>query len=123
MTIIAIATAALVDYKSYLRRKRQEGSETVFRAIQQLNVVGRHFVAAALTPFAIATAEVAVVLLVVKTGWSSIPAVGLGGAIGATAAMAAHPLVIRFWRKANGTTHKSNPRSGLSGRTSSRGDG
>lgn len=57
------------------------------RAMQQQNVIGGHYLAAALTPFAIAGAEVASVIFVVRTGWDAIPAVGLGGAIGVCLAM------------------------------------
>jgi len=60
------------------------------RAIQQLNVVGGHYLAAALTPFLIAAGDVSLVLLVVDRGWSSIPFSGLGGAIGAVSAMWLH---------------------------------
>ena len=60
------------------------------RAIQQQNVIGGHYMAAALTPYAIAAAEVATVLIVVETGWSAIPWVGTGGAIGAVSAMYVH---------------------------------
>ena len=65
------------------------------RAMQQQNVIGRHFIAAAITPYFIALGEVASVLLVVDTGWSAIPLVGTGGAIGAVAAMIAHPYIVR----------------------------
>jgi len=71
---LVIATAALV----------------FLRAIQQQNVIHGHYVMAAVTPFGIAAAEVAMVLFVVDTGWSSIPYVGTGGAIGVVAGMAAH---------------------------------
>lgn len=57
------------------------------RAMQQQHVIGGHYLAAALTPYAIATAEVASVLLVVRTGWDAIPVVGLGGSIGVCLAM------------------------------------
>lgn len=60
------------------------------RAIQQQNVIGGHYMAAAITPYLIACAEVASVLLVVQTGWSAIPWVGTGGALGVTSAMLAH---------------------------------
>lgn len=60
------------------------------RAIQQLNVVYSLYWAAALTPFAIAAGDVAVILLAVEHGWASIPWVGLGGAMGALSAMWAH---------------------------------
>jgi hypothetical protein len=71
---IAVASAALV----------------FLRAIQQQNVIHGQYMAAAITPFAIAAAEVASVLWVVSAGWSSIPYVGLGGAVGVTAAMWVH---------------------------------
>jgi hypothetical protein len=60
------------------------------RAIQQLNVVGGHYLAAALTPYLIAAGDVAVVLLVVDAGWWSIPWAGTGGALGAVSAMVLH---------------------------------
>ncbi len=60
------------------------------RAIQQQNVIGGHYVAAALTPYAIAFAEVASVLWVVSIGWTAIPWVGTGGALGVLAAMYLH---------------------------------
>ena len=66
------------------------------RAIQQQNVIGGHYISAAITPYLIAVGEVAVVLLVVDTGWQSIPLVGTGGALGAVSAMWVHR---RFWRK------------------------
>lgn len=57
------------------------------RAIQQQNVIHRHYIAASITPYAIAVGEVATVLWVVDKGWSSIPWVGTGGAIGVTLGM------------------------------------
>ena len=66
-----------------------------FRGIQQLNVVHHRYVAAALTPYLIACADVSSVLLVVHKGWSSIPWVGTGGAIGVTAAMYTHRKFVR----------------------------
>ena len=60
------------------------------RAIQQQNVIHGHYFMAAITPFGIAAAEVALVLFVVDTGWSSIPYVGTGGAIGVVSGMAVH---------------------------------
>ena len=65
------------------------------RAIQQQNVIGGHYVAAALTPYLIATAEVATVLIVVETGWSAIPWVGTGGAIGVVSAMYLHRIIFK----------------------------
>ena len=60
------------------------------RAIQQQNVIHGQYLLAAITPYAIAVAEVATVLWVVQIGWSAIPWVGTGGAIGVTSAMALH---------------------------------
>lgn len=57
------------------------------RGLQQLNVVHGRYLAAALTPFAIAVAEVASVLFVVANGCEAIPFVGAGGACGVTLAM------------------------------------
>ena len=69
------------------------------RAIQQQNVIGGHYIAAAITPYLIAIGEVATVLLVVDTGWSAIPWVGTGGAMGATSAMYMHRKIVQFTRK------------------------
>jgi hypothetical protein len=66
------------------------------RAIQQQNVIGGHYVAAALTPYAIAIAEVASVLWVVSIGWTAIPWVGTGGALGVLSAMYLHR---RYFRR------------------------
>lgn len=60
------------------------------RAWQQQNVIHGHYVMAAITPYAIAVAEVASVLWVVSVGWSSIPWVGTGGAMGVVSAMYVH---------------------------------
>ncbi len=60
------------------------------RAIQQQNVIHGNYLLAAITPYAIAVFEVAVVLWVVDTGWSAVPWVGTGGALGVTAGMARH---------------------------------
>lgn len=60
------------------------------RAIQQQNVIHGNYILAAITPYAIAVAEVASVLWVVSIGWSSIPWVGTGGAIGVVSAMVFH---------------------------------
>jgi hypothetical protein len=60
------------------------------RAIQQQNVIHGNYLLAAVTPYALAVAEVASVLWVVNTGWSAIPWVGSGGAAGVVTAMALH---------------------------------
>ena len=57
------------------------------RGMQQQHVIGGHYLAAAITPFAIAAAEVASVLFVVQTGWPAVPFVGAGGACGVCLAM------------------------------------
>ena len=60
------------------------------RAVQQLNVIHHRVSWAIVTSFAIAFAEVAVVLIVVDRGWTAAPWVGAGGAVGVTSAMALH---------------------------------
>jgi len=61
-----------------------------FRALQQLNVTGGHYIAAAITSYAIGAAEVAVILMAIEYGWIAIPWMGTGGAIGVTTAMLMH---------------------------------
>ena len=65
------------------------------RAMQQQNVIGGHYLAAAFTSYLMAGAEVGVVLSVVSYGWDAVPWLGTGGAVGVTAAMAAHRWVFR----------------------------
>lgn len=65
------------------------------RGIQQQNVIHGHYAMAAITPYFIAIGEVASVLFVVDTGWSSIPYVGTGGAIGITLSMYLHRRVFK----------------------------
>ena len=60
------------------------------RSIQQQNVIHGNYKAAAITPYFIACAEVASVLLVVSIGWAAIPYVGTGGAMGCTLGMLVH---------------------------------
>lgn len=60
------------------------------RAWQQQNVVHGHYVNATITSYAMALANVAVVLGVVHTGWPAIPWMGTGGALGVITAMYAH---------------------------------
>jgi len=75
MIKLTIATAALV----------------FFRGLQQQNVIHGHYIAAAVTPFAIAAGEVATVLWVVQANtFAAVPWIGIGGAIGVTASMWAH---------------------------------
>jgi hypothetical protein len=66
------------------------------RAIQQQNVIGGHYLAAALTPYLIAAGEVAVIGIVAASpSLGAVLAVGTGGAIGATGAMWAHRRIRR----------------------------
>jgi hypothetical protein len=60
------------------------------RAFQSINVVRGHYLAAALTPFAIAAGEIAVVGAIVVSGWSAWPWIGAGGSVGAVGAMVLH---------------------------------
>lgn len=60
------------------------------RGMQQQNVIHGQYLLAAMTPFAIAIAEVASVVWVVQVGWPAVPWVGLGGALGVTSAMFLH---------------------------------
>lgn len=75
------------------------GIATFFRvfllAFQSQNIINGIYVWAAITPFLIAVAEVAIVLLVVEEGWPSVPYVGVGGSLGAVFAMYVH----RRWVK------------------------
>jgi len=74
MIILTIVTALLV----------------FLRAFQSQNVVCGYYWWAILTSYGMAIGEVAVVLFVVDKGWSSIPWIGTGGAIGVVLAMYIH---------------------------------
>ena len=65
------------------------------RAIQQQNVIGGHYVAAALTPSLIAAGEIAVVGAIVLDAWAAWPWISAGGAIGAIGAMWLHRRMTR----------------------------
>lgn len=69
------------------------------RAVQQQNVVGGHYIAAALTPALIAAGEIAVVGAIVGNGWAAWPWISAGGGIGATLAMAAHRAAVARGRQ------------------------
>lgn len=60
------------------------------RAVQQLNVIHDRWVWAAITPFALAAAEVGLILVVVNKGWPAVPWIGAGGSAGVLSAMALH---------------------------------
>ena len=61
-----------------------------FKAIQQQNVIHGNYAMAAVTPYILALCEVATVLWVVDTGWTAVPWVGTGGAVGVVAGMLSH---------------------------------
>jgi hypothetical protein len=69
------------------------------RAVQQLNVVGGHYLMASITPFAIAAGDAAWVIAVGVHGWDAVIPMGTGGAIGAVLAMRSHPWLVRRFRK------------------------
>ena len=60
------------------------------KAWQQQNVTHSHYVMAAATSYGLAICEVAILLIVVDRGWSAVPWIGTGGAIGVTSAMWLH---------------------------------
>jgi len=60
------------------------------RAFQTQNVIHKHYVSAVGTSYLMAIGEVAMVLYVVEIGWSAIPWIGTGGAIGVTLSMYLH---------------------------------
>ena len=53
----------------------------------------------ALTSFAIAAAEVALMLQIIEHTWSAAPWIGLGGALGVTVAMATHRKIRELFSK------------------------
>jgi len=60
------------------------------RAFQTQNVIHKHYMTAVGTSYLMAIGEVAMVLYVVEIGWSAIPWIGTGGAIGVTLSMYLH---------------------------------
>jgi len=60
------------------------------RAFQSQNVVHGYYWWAAVTSYALAFGEIALILYVVQQGWSSAIFVGTGGALGVTFAMFVH---------------------------------
>lgn len=69
------------------------------RAIQQQNVIGGHYIAAAFTPMLIAAGEIGVIMVVVLDGWQAWPWISAGGGFGAITAMKAHRVIVA---RANG---------------------
>lgn len=57
------------------------------RVAQSQNVIHKHYILASITPFFIASGEVATVLWVVGYGWMSVPYIGFGGSLGAVLSM------------------------------------
>lgn len=60
------------------------------RGIQQQNVIHGNYIFAAITPFAIAAAEVATILWISAGGWLSVLPVGIGGSLGIVTSMIIH---------------------------------
>ena len=60
------------------------------KAFQAKNVIGNHYISAFLTSFAIAVGEVGVIVSGATLGWSAVPYIGIGGAIGVVFAMLLH---------------------------------
>ena len=60
------------------------------RATQTNNVIFQRYALAAITSYALAICEVAILLIVVDRGWSAVPWIGTGGALGVTSAMWLH---------------------------------
>jgi len=79
MLSLVIATAILVS----------------LRAFQSQNVIHKYYSHAVLTSFAMAFAEVTVIVNVVQNGLDSAIFVGLGGAVGVVFAMWFHPKFIQ----------------------------
>jgi hypothetical protein len=65
------------------------------RAFQQQNVVHGYFKWAIATSYALAFADIAIVLAVVAAGWPAALWIGTGGALGVTFAMYCHNRFIR----------------------------
>ena len=60
------------------------------RAFQTQNVIHKHYLSAVGTSYLMAIGEVTLVLMVVEIGWSAIPWIGTGGALGVTLSMYVH---------------------------------
>ena len=67
---------------------------TVFLlGIQQQNVIGRHYLAAAVTSLGIGTAQIFLWRLIPSADWIEIAASLAGGPVGIVAAMYLHPII------------------------------
>jgi len=75
------------------------------RVLQQQNVIHRLFVYGAITSYAIAFADIALILYVVEIGWASALWIGTGGALGFTCALILHQ---KFFQK-KVTNEQKNP--------------
>jgi len=71
------------------------------RAFQQQNVIHGYYKWAAATSYALAFADIAIVLAVVQIGWSAVLWIGSGGALGVTFAMFIHKKYIYKERASN----------------------
>jgi len=60
------------------------------RAFQTQNVIHKHYLSAVGTSYLMAIGEVTLVLMVVEIGWTAIPWIGTGGALGVTLSMYVH---------------------------------
>ncbi len=66
---------------------------------QSLNVNGNHYIAAAITSFAIGSMQMVLFKLAPDATPSEIAAFLLGGPFGITASMAVHPYLVRFFSR------------------------
>lgn len=66
------------------------------RAIQQQNVIGKHYAMAAITSYCIAAAEVLVIYWIASKGIDAFLWVGTGGALGVTLAIFLHTKLVKL---------------------------
>ena len=69
------------------------------RAIQQQNVIGRHYTAAVITSLGIGIAQITLWRLVPSADVLEIIATLAGGPCGIVAAMWAHPRIVQKWSR------------------------
>lgn len=68
---------------------------------QSLNINNGHYIAAALTSFVIGAGQMILYKIAPHASWSEIFAYLLGGPVGITASMRAHPYFVRFFKRSN----------------------
>ena len=73
--------------------------------MQSLNVNNGHYVAAAITSFAIGSGQMVLFKLAPHANWSEIAAFLFGGPFGIMASMWAHPRLIKILKKQKSTLH------------------